>query len=350
MEGELKAAIAELKQALDDRLGKVEGGLTKLEARVHDAEQVVRSGPPDTKATTLRALIAPLTGKTTEEVMRSMGENFLRVEAVKQVLPPLDIGRDMLEIFLAQPCTGATGKLAKSDDEPLGDGAAGDPDDWSGTGPAVSLYPHHHYKGFDQLEAVAADVDAAAEIGKSFFRRRNKTFKKRFVDGNGTATLKGIQAYTVTHTWEEADKLFCEQIGASGSYTIAQFRAGVQAAKNRLPEDATPVVMMRGDTKAMAENDTQDNVSYWKDTGTEQYYCGCLVVRNDYLAAPSAQADKIIAVVLAKKRGYGVLFNPNLATGVEPKANKKNLYTGQNLGGAIADLLAIVGIEVKHGS
>jgi hypothetical protein len=349
MDKELQDALEAVKTTVTQRMDEMGAGLTKLEGRVKDAEQVVRSGPPDDKRKILSALIAPLKGESVQEIIRSMGENFLRVEAVKQVLPPLDIGVDLMTIFLSQPCSGITGKLAKVDDDPLTEGAAGDASDWSGTGPAVSLYPHHHYKSFDQHEAAVANIDVATEIGRAFFRRRNKTLKRRFVSGNGTDTLKGIEAYTVTHTWAEADKLFCEQIGAAGSYTIAQFRAGVQAAKNRLPEDATPVVMMRGDTIALAENDTENNVSYWKEVNGEKFYCGCLVIRNDYLSAASAVSDKIIAAVLAKGRGYGVLYNPELVIGADSKASKKNLYTGQQLGGAIADLAAIVGIEVIHG-
>ena len=350
---ELLAAIAGVKETVTSEIGEMKKGAATLESRIVKVEDVQRTGQKDPqeirRALVLSALIAPLKGEKVEDVCRTMGTDFLRVEEVKQILPPLDIGTDLMTIFLTQPSRGISAKLATVVDTPLGTGSPS-ASAWSGSGPAVGLFKRHSYLSYDLHEAQMATVDAATEIGKCFFRRRNKTLKSAFVTGDGAVTLKGIEEYDVSHDWSsKTGKLFCEKIGASGTFTVAELRAGVQAAKNRLPEDSTPVVMMRGDSIALAENDTEDNVAYWKvlPDGTPTY-CGCQAVRNDYLSAPDDGEDKIIAVVLAKGRGYGVAYNPELVVSADTSGDTKNLYTGQSLGGAIADNEAIVGIEVNH--
>lgn len=316
---------------------KLKADVRNMETAMAELSNLVKSKPADAKDMIRRAMLAAWKGD--QSLIKALDSGFLAEDKVRDILPTLSAdGFDLMSIAYVKTVNAASTDIGLPALTGLGRGAE-TASDFAAVSVNIAMPLAWQFLGYSQQEFNVSNLSIADENSRAFFVNRMETLAKEFVEGTGSGQCKGYEAYATTTT-DQAGKL--RLVKAVHDATVAQIRAAIIEARNKLPQGRA-VVVFNGTTKTLLESEIKANgEKYFETVNGRLMYEGCEVWRNDNVA--DVAENDVFAVVMLAGRGYGVGVNPQMVLSSAASGSKLNLYTGQGLGGAILDHAAIYGI------
>jgi hypothetical protein len=324
-----------MSQEIMNKLDTLNDEFSNRVANLESELEALKVHPKDTTEQAQDSIYSLVKG----DVM-DLDSDLLRVDAAKKLVPA-DFGFDIEQLCYVRVTNASSTGVGRNSGgiltRSISSSSEYDPD-----GSGISLDAHGAFDYFNISEAQTADIDVAREIAKNFWTRYNNTVKDGMVEGDGTY-FKGVKNFSTTTSWE-SNKI---QTYTAYKAEVADVWASIIEALCALEEDGKKFVMVDPAVKA-------ELVTTFKSDATSYMHLlkemEPVIVQNSYLDNSCDTNDATVAIVGTVGRGYAVARGANLIATRNDVANKRQIYTGLNLGGGIVPGKGIAQVKTPTAS